>query len=152
VSRAILLTPEREVLLMRICESTTGWTAWITPGGGAKPGEGPDHALRRELFEETGRTDFGPATPVWLRDHSATWEGRAFRQVETFHLVPTERFEPTFEHQPEAVENRAFRGFRWWTIDGIEASDETFVPLDLGALLRDLAENGPPADPITVGV
>lgn len=151
VCRAVLLTPAEEVLLIKIREPTTGWTAWITPGGGAKPGENPQETLRRELLEETGRDDFESGRHVWHRDHTTTWEGRLCRQIEEFYLIRTTRFEPTFENQPEAVENRAFRGFRWWSIDEVETSDETFVPLRLGALLRELQDDGVPSMPVETG-
>ena len=152
VTRAVLLTPDREVLLIRIRESTTGWTAWITPGGGARPGETPADTLRRELHEETGLEGFEVGPVVWTRDHSDTWEGRAFRQIETFHLVRTERFEPTIAHQPEPVELRAFRGFKWWTVHEILASQDVFVPLRLGEYLRDLVENPDPPVPFDAGI
>ena len=74
VSRALLLTPSEEVLLIRIREPSTGWTAWITPGGGAAPGETAEQALRRELTAETGRDDFEDGVHVWHRDHTTTWE------------------------------------------------------------------------------
>ena len=151
VCRALLLTPAREVLLMGIREPRTGWTGWITPGGGSKPGENREQTLRREILEETGLREFGVGPHVWHRDHVATWEGRPIRQIEEFFLVRTPLFTPTFEHQPEEIESRAFRDFRWWTVDEIEASPETFVPGRLGALLRDLLENGPTAEPVVVG-
>jgi len=152
VCRAVLLTPEAEVLLIRIRESTTGWTAWITPGGGVRPGESPEDTLRRELFEETGLTEFEAGPRLWHRDHSSTWEGRPFRQIETFYLVRTPRFEPTLAHQPEAVELRAFREFRWWPVEEIATSTDIFVPLRLGEYLKDLLANGVPARPFDAGV
>jgi 8-oxo-dGTP pyrophosphatase MutT (NUDIX family) len=152
VCRAILLTPEHEVLLMHIREWSTGWTAWITPGGGMEEGESPEDTLRRELFEETGLKDFEVGPKVWTRDHSDTWEGRPFRQVESLYLIETPRFPPTTEHQPEPVEIRAFRGFHWWPLEEIEESEEIFVPARMGPLLRNLVANGPPAEPIDAGI
>lgn len=150
--RAVLLTPSGEVLLMRIREPTTGWTAWITPGGGAEPGETPEATLRRELFEETGLGDFATADLVWGRDHTFEWEGRECRQIEEFYRIPVARFEPTAERNPAPIENRAFRGFRWWAVEAIERSPETFVPARLGALLRRLVEEGVPPEPFDAGV
>lgn len=51
--RAIILTPENEVLLLRIHppdDEERFW--WITPGGGREPGEAVEDALKRELQEE----------------------------------------------------------------------------------------------------
>ncbi|MBI5094397.1 MAG: NUDIX domain-containing protein, partial [Candidatus Hydrogenedentes bacterium] len=50
--RAILITPEQEVLLFRIHGKDSNeefW--WITPGGGLDRGESVEDGLRRELHE-----------------------------------------------------------------------------------------------------
>jgi hypothetical protein len=41
---------------------------------------------------------------------------------------------------------------RWWTLEELEASRETFTPARLPELLRDLRQNGPPSEPVEVGV
>jgi 8-oxo-dGTP pyrophosphatase MutT (NUDIX family) len=56
--RAILLTPEHEVLLMRIRPPDVEMWFWITPGGGLEPGETIEQGLRRELREELGLVQF----------------------------------------------------------------------------------------------
>jgi len=53
---------------------------------------------------------------------------------------------------PNVVELLAFRGFRWWTVEKILASDEVFVPRELGTLLVQLRRDGPPEQPFEVGV
>ena len=52
--RAIVLTPEREVLLMRIHSPDGEHVFWIAPGGGLQAGETIEQALKRELQEELG--------------------------------------------------------------------------------------------------
>ena len=137
---------------MKVREPTTSWTAWITPGGGTEEGESPEDTLRRELREETGLEGFKIGPIVWTRDHTGTWEGRPFRQIESFYLIEISRFTPTSEHQPEPVEIRAFRGFCWWSLDEICASEEIFVPGRLGPLLPALVVDGPPEQPIDAGI
>lgn len=41
---------------------------------------------------------------------------------------------------------------RWWTVEEIGTSDEMFAPHDLGRLVTEIIADGPPAQPLTVGV
>jgi hypothetical protein len=41
---------------------------------------------------------------------------------------------------------------RWWTIDELERSEERFAPRRLAELLRTLLRDGPPPEPVDVGV
>jgi ADP-ribose pyrophosphatase YjhB (NUDIX family) len=148
-ARALLVTPEREVLLMQV-EARPAFLVWITPGGGLHHGESARDAAVREAFEETGRR-IEALVPVWTRDHTFELEQQRIRQRETYFLVHTPRFEPVprgFEHGEE----RVFRGFRWWSIDAIRASDEHFAPRRLGLLLDELLARGARGDPIDVGI
>jgi len=51
---AIALTPAGKVILVKL-NYARGWRA---PGGGMKQGESPEEAIRRELQEEIGITNF----------------------------------------------------------------------------------------------
>ena len=51
-ARALIISPNREVLLMRIHAPQGGKSFWIAPGGGLDPGEEMESGLRRELREE----------------------------------------------------------------------------------------------------
>ena len=67
VVRAVMLTPDRHLLLMRIQEPVSGNEFWVTPGGGLEPGESDEDALYREVAEETGATRFSVDRLVWTR-------------------------------------------------------------------------------------
>ena len=41
---------------------------------------------------------------------------------------------------------------RWWTASQIQASSERFAPRRLGGLLRTLLLEGPPPEPVDVGL
>lgn len=147
--RAIVLDPDDRILLVRWVNEDHGVDTWLTPGGGLAEGEDPDEGLRRELREEAALESFEPGPLIWRRTHAFPWYGWTIEQRETFVLVRVPSFEahPTPELAAEGV-----RDIRWWTADEIEASDETFAPRRLAALLRDLLESGPPPDPIDTGV
>ncbi|MFA6112250.1 MAG: NUDIX domain-containing protein, partial [Candidatus Latescibacterota bacterium] len=151
-ARALLVTPADEVLLICAEDPGDGHRVWFTPGGGLEAGEGDEEGLRRELFEETGRTDLAIGPLVWTRFHAFTWAGRLVHQHERFYLVPTARFEPSMHTNPSETEMFSFREYRWWTAAEIEASPELFAPRRLAELLRSLRRDGPPAAPIDAGI
>jgi hypothetical protein len=77
------------------------------------------------------------------------WDGRELDQRETFVLVRTAPFEPrpSVELAAEAVVE-----VRWWSLEELEHSHARFAPRQLPALLRELLADGPPAEPVDVGV
>ena len=93
--RALLVTPEREILLVRWSAQAIGRSFWITPGGGVEAGETERQAAAREIAEETGLAGatIGPA--VWTRSVAIPWGDPPFTQRETYFWVPTPRFEPS---------------------------------------------------------
>lgn len=147
--RAIVIDPTERVLLVRF--EAFGDTWWCPPGGGVETDESPEQAIVRELAEESGldAVDLGPC--IWTRTHWFAGMARHGGQTERIYLVRSGEFEPA----PASLEELAAEGVveqRWWTIDEIESSDEAFAPTRLAELLRELDEQGPPAEPIDVGV
>ena len=137
-ARAILLTDDREVLLVRF-EFPAG-TRWAVPGGGVQEGETAHDAVRRELREEVGLEidDVGPH--VWTRLHVIPFLNGLFDgQRDTFHLVRVPaRFEPRPHFTWEELHAEFVFELRWWTIDEIRASDAVFAPRTLGVRLAEL--------------
>jgi len=153
--RALLLTPGRHVLLVRFEFPTR--TVWALPGGGLDPGETHLDALHRELVEEVGLHDPVVGPHVWNREHIIAFEdGQWDGQQERYHLVETpERFDPAPTLSWEQLRAERLHELRWWHLDEIETAttdDVWFAPGTLGALLRDLAEHGPPPSPVDTGV
>jgi TDG/mug DNA glycosylase family protein len=146
--RALVLDSRDRVLLVKFVDFA-GQVWWATPGGGLAEGESPEDALRRELHEELGLTDFVLGPEIWRREHLFTWMGRILLARERIYLVPIEEHEPapTIDLRAEGVHE-----VRWWMQAELEAADEQLVPARLPELVRDLLEHGPPPAPIDAGV
>src|ERR1700754_3408453 len=109
--RAILLTPELEILLMRIQLPDRSDAFWITPGGGLEQGESFEDALSRELREELGLEQYQLGPLVWLRQHTFVIDGTRYRQNERFYVVNVDKFDP---RMTDELESRVLDRFRWW--------------------------------------
>ena len=142
--RAILITPEHHVLLMRIRPPGEAACFWITPGGGIEAGETDENALRRELGEELGLSKFELGPLVWLRRHKFIWAGQWLRQSERYHVVHVERFAPSMS---DAIEASILQEFRWWHASELADANEELVPLSLAKIVCDYIAHGAPRTP-----
>jgi 8-oxo-dGTP pyrophosphatase MutT (NUDIX family) len=151
-ARAVVLDGDERVLLTRF-EFPDRPRVWTTVGGGLEPGETYEDAVRRELAEEAGLqvTELGPC--IWTRDHLIAHPVDFDVQRERFFLVRTPAFEPAPHHTWAQLKAEGMTEIRWWTIAGIlGATGVRFGPRRLGPLLEDLLRDGPPAEPIDVGI
>ena len=146
--RAVVLDGQHRTVLVEFRDDE-GQVWWATPGGGIDEGEDPAVALRRELAEELGLDDFDLGPEIWMREHTFAWRGRIIRQRERIWLVEIDRHEAA--PRVDLAEELVF-DVRWWTPDELDATTETLVPERLPELLRELRENGPPPQPVDVGV
>jgi 8-oxo-dGTP pyrophosphatase MutT (NUDIX family) len=141
--RAIVLTPERKVLLMRIRAPDGGDLFWITPGGGLEAGESEEFGLRRELKEELGLEQFEVGPLVWRRQHTFNWGGTRICQREQYRIVHVAEFEPRMS---DAVEARVLDRFRWWHTDELAMAREPLTPRTLADIVARYLAHGAPAD------
>ena len=79
----------------------------------------------------------------------SSWDG----QTERFYLLRT----PAFAIRPglssEELRDEGVTELRWWTPGELEAAtDVEFAPRRLPSLLRELLRDGPPSEPLDVGV
>ena len=153
--RAVLTTPDHDILLVRIEFPTE--TVWVLPGGGLDPGEDHLTALHRELHEEVGLVDMNIGPHVWTREQIVEFvDGDYDGQRDQYHHVPvTRRFDPVPAMSWEQLRSERMHELRWWTIEQIDAATSSgvrFAPGRLGEFVRRLAVDGPPAQPIDTGV
>jgi len=128
------------LLFLTAAPDSSGFTRWITPGGGVDPGESHDDAARRELFEETGYQVDDVGQPVWTYDFEVTFDQADHNQghAEYFHLQ-TQRFEPvsTFWTPEEHVD---VTDWRWFSAEQLETSQDPYEPVHLPELIRSLSK------------
>jgi 8-oxo-dGTP pyrophosphatase MutT (NUDIX family) len=141
--RAILLTRDLEVLLLRIQPPDGGERFWITPGGGLEPGETVEAGLRRELREELGLEHFEVGPLVWRRQHTFSWAEKRIRQREQYHIVHITRFEPRMS---DATEAKVLDRFQWWSLTELARATEPVTPLSLAQIVARYIAHGPPRE------
>jgi TDG/mug DNA glycosylase family protein len=147
-TRALVLDTTDRVLMVRFQDAFGSW--WSTPGGGVEQGESDEHALQRELAEEVGLTEYELGPLIWTRMHWFVSPRRWAGQRERHYLVRVEPLEPRPAFTQEELAAEGVHEIRWFTPDELERV--TTGPRRLAAFVRELLANGPPAEPVDVGV
>jgi 8-oxo-dGTP pyrophosphatase MutT (NUDIX family) len=114
---------------------------WITPGGGLNDGESVEDGAVREVLEETGLhlppAELGPV--IATRVAFFEFEGRRFRQSESFFAVNVQAFTPQ-HHGWDEAEQRALLDHRWWSVDELRGTDEAVYPRELADVVQALID------------
>ena len=149
-ARAIVLDGDDRVLLVRFQVDGRSW--WVAPGGGLEAGESHEAAIVRELAEETGvrAPRIGPC--IWTREHVFPWKGAVLRQRERYFLVRVASPDLAPALSTAVLAEEGIVEMRWWALADIETSHEVFTPRRLAMLLTSLLTDGPPPEPMDVGV
>ena len=143
---------EHDLIVMVKYIFPSGEVRWGTPGGGLIPGESHEDGVRREVREELGLTDFEIGAHVWNRVHLFPMITGHDGQRERFFLVRVPHFTPDPEIGWAQMNAEFVYDIRWWSLDEIETSSESFIPFGLSDRLRMLLRDGAPADPIDISV
>jgi len=151
-ARIVVLDPAGAVLLVRYHDQTSVdptnpglLTYWVPPGGGVDEGESFEHAAIRELEEETGieLAEVGPQ--IWSRERALVHGGELKRHLERYFVA---RVQP-----PRVLRNRTaepIEEIRWWTLDELRRSPETFLPEGFVELVAPLMGGELPSMPIEI--
>ena len=127
------------LFFMTAAPDSSGYSRWITPGGGVDPGETHGEAALRELHEETGRRFDNAGDPVWSYRFEVTFDQADHnRGYAEYFLVRSERFEPasTFWTAEEHID---VTQWAWFTAEELEGHSEPYEPGPLPELMRKLA-------------
>ena len=145
-ARAIILTPDNEVLLMRMAFPWQDEDLWILPGGGIEPGESERQAVEREIYEETGASGLLVRAAVWEREFLVEATSTLMKQC--YFLAHAARFVP----QATALlgnEQNWLREYRWWSLDALlAAADLNVEPTNIARGIEHLISNGLPEQTI----
>ncbi len=153
-ARVLLVDDDRRVLLLSGTDPLVGTRWWITPGGGAEPGEPLAQTAVRELAEETGlhlRAD-ELVGPVWRRVARFHFTGVDYEQTEFYFAAGLPGQALTVDSSGHTNDERlTLTGHRWWTPQEMLDTNEDVYPRQMAARLPDVVaalRTGAVPDPI----
>lgn len=133
----VVVTDGDSVLLLSDSDPGVGVGFWITPGGGADPGETPRQTAVRELAEETGQQveESELLGPIRQRIVVHGFSNAVLVQWEDFFLlrVPAPFAVDVSGHTPD--EQVTLTGARWHPIGTLATLAEPVWPADLADLV-----------------
>ncbi len=112
---------------------------WFTVGGGVEDGEELRDTAVREAFEETG-LKLAPEQlvgPIWRRRAVFSFDGETFDAEEWFFHASVDGLDVDTSGFND-VEETSISGYRWWSAEELESTEDTVYPVQLAELLPTL--------------
>ncbi|MFI7449256.1 NUDIX hydrolase [Nonomuraea sp. NPDC049714] len=137
-ARALPVDDQGRVLLLHGFDPVRpGEPFWFTIGGALEGEETLQEAAARELFEEVGiRATAEEFTgPYGTSTIEFSFAQYAITQDQAYFAVQVGQVDVSFEHM-EQIEKETTLGYRWWSAEEIDATEEVIFPEDLAAILR----------------
>ena len=147
-SRAIVLNKANQIFLFqyRFDYLADSDVIWITPGGSLEEGESFEDALKRELLEELGIKFDEKCLEIYYRNPLYTLKsGEIVQSIEKFFLVCVEDETFAYTNWTDSEKKRMLQG-KWWCIEEIQQSEETFFTKDIVRILTELSNNKTPCE------
>jgi 8-oxo-dGTP pyrophosphatase MutT (NUDIX family) len=143
-ARVLLIDAADRLLLMRGFDPGRPLLRyWFTVGGGLDDGESTLDAAVRELFEETGLRL--PASslvgPVFHETTFFPFDGQRYSQEQDFFVARVDAWDVDLSGLSE-IEQATVEGVRWWSLDELSATTDTFYPVNLVPLVRSVLAEG----------
>ena len=136
-SRAIVLDHDGRLLLLKWLRPD-GVVVWITPGGAVEPGESREEAARREIWEETGLTDYNLGPEIWGSENYFAVGATPYRSIHHYFLVRVGSVVVSNVNM-DAHERDVNGEHAWWTLAELRESDQVRPPGLVDVVSRILA-------------
>ncbi len=131
-ARVLLFDASGDLLLIRFRANTDGRTAtfWVTPGGEIEPGEEPEEAAAREMYEELGLRLplIGPVHHEGGSEYVHL--GERVQNEDIFFASVCERSAPRLAGVT-SDEIRLMQEIRWWSAEDFVSRNDTVYPRSL---------------------
>ena len=144
-ARALIVSPELELLLISVKLPWLSSPIWTLPGGGIEAGESAIEAARREIQEETGLDYRGELIPAWYGTIEFQHLGKTFTVHEQYFVaMVNERFTPNTDQMLDYEKDFTLE-VRWCNSDGLAAENVHCSPRQLSDLLEAVSTKQLPA-------